>query len=109
MGAYHLNSCALGELVDLLRAAGAESIRLESGSNPLLMVDGGQFPVQAPALSNATAEAILRSAGNSREIRAFREDGKVEVLHESGDSRFLIRAMMNASTALCVEVHLLRS
>lgn len=92
----------------LLVSERGDRIRLEIGTQPLITINGQDFPIQGPAVAEGFMAEILRVAANSREVRAFREQGTFQVLHESGESRFMIRAAGDSANSR-IEIHVLRS
>jgi Tfp pilus assembly ATPase PilU len=104
MAAYCLNSYSVQDLLKLLRQERGERIRLEVGAQPTLTIKGKNFEIEGPVLEEETAEELLRTVADTRQMRAFRQSSTVDVIHTFDGARFLVRAI-HAFGTFNVELH----
>jgi len=84
---------SLPDLIKLLRAERGERIQLDVGFPPTLLVKGESHEIEGPAVVDESVEEMLRAVASTREIRAFREIGAVDIIVPFDGSRFLVRAI----------------
>jgi Tfp pilus assembly pilus retraction ATPase PilT len=86
-------SYSIPDLLKLLRTEHGERVRLDVGSPPTLVVRGESHEIEGPAVEEESVEVMLRSVAGTREMRAFRETGTVDVIIPFDGTRFLVRAV----------------
>jgi Tfp pilus assembly ATPase PilU len=104
MRSYCLNAYSIPGLLKLLRMERGERILLEAGSPPSLTINGQHFEIEGPVVEEEAALELLRTVANTREMRAFRECGTIDIIHSFESSRFLIRAV-HAFSEFRLELH----
>jgi hypothetical protein len=58
-----------------------------------MVVKGESHEIEGPAVEEESVEAMLRAVASTREMRAFRETGTVDIVVPLEGSRFLVRAV----------------
>lgn len=86
-------SYSIPDLLRLLRTEHGECVRLDVGSPPSLVVKGESHEIEGPAVEEESVEEMLRSVAGTREMRAFRETGTVDIIVPFDGTRFLVRAV----------------
>lgn len=104
MRPYCLNCYSISELLKLLQAERGERVRLEVGAPPTLTLKGEPFEIEGPVVIEESVEEMLRAVANTREMRAFRECGTVDIIVPFEGARFLVRAV-RAFSEFRLELH----
>src|SRR5258705_479836 len=81
------------DLIKLLRSERGERVRVDVWSPPTLLVKGESHEIEGPAVVDESVEEMLRTVASTREMRAFRETGAVDIVVPFDGSRFLVRAI----------------
>jgi Tfp pilus assembly ATPase PilU len=84
---------SIPDLLKLLQTERGDRVLLDVGAPPTLILKGELHAVEGPPLVEESAEEMIRSVASTREMRAFRESGTVDIIVPLGSSRFLIRAV----------------
>jgi len=66
---------------------------MDAGYPLKLVIKGETHEVEGPAIEEESVEEMLRAVANTREMRAFRETGTVDIVVPFEGSRFLVRAI----------------
>jgi Tfp pilus assembly ATPase PilU len=82
----------LPDLLQLLRKKRGEQLQIQVGLPPFLVIQGEDYEVEGPVITEAIADRLFRSVADSRQIREFREHGIGEFVYKLASSRFLVRA-----------------
>ncbi len=88
MGCYNIP-----DLLKLLRNERGESIKLDVGLPPTLVVKGELYEVEGPEIVEESMEEMLRTVASTRDMRTFRASGSVDIIVPFQESRFLVRAV----------------
>jgi Tfp pilus assembly ATPase PilU len=88
-----MSSYSILDLLKLLRTERGERVQLDAGYPPKLVVKGESHEIEGPAVEEESVEEMLRAVASTRELRAFRETGTVDIVVPFEGSRFLVRAV----------------
>jgi Tfp pilus assembly ATPase PilU len=88
-----MSGYSIPDLLELLQTERGDRLLLNVGSPPTLVVKGELHAIEGPAVVEESAEEMIRSVASTREMRAFRESGTVDVIVPFEGSRFLFRAV----------------
>jgi Tfp pilus assembly ATPase PilU len=88
-----MNVYSIPDLIKLLHSERGECVRLDMGYPPILVIKGKSHQIEGPAVFEESAEEMLRSVANTREMRVFRETGSVDIIVPLEGTRFLVRAI----------------
>ena len=66
---------------------------MDVGYSPKLVLKDQAHEIEGPAMDEEALEAMLRTVANTREMRAFRKKGSVDIILPLHGSRFLVRAV----------------
>jgi Tfp pilus assembly ATPase PilU len=88
-----MSGYSIPDLLKLLLTERGDRVLLKVGSAPALMVKGELHAIEGPAVVEESAEEMIRSLASTRELRAFRESGTVDIIVPFEHSRFLVRAV----------------
>jgi Tfp pilus assembly pilus retraction ATPase PilT len=107
---YRLDEYSIPELLQLLRTERGERIRLETGLQPSLSltIKGKEYEIDGPPLDEEAAEKLLRPVVDSRQMRAFRQFGTVDIVYTFKGARFIIR-VVRAFGIFNVELHAVKA
>jgi hypothetical protein len=86
-------SYSIPDLIELLKTERGDRVLLNVGSPPTLIVKGELHAIEGPPAVQESVDEMLRTVANSRQMRAFRESGIVDVIVPFEGSRFLVRAV----------------
>ena len=84
---------SIPDLLKLLRTERGELVRLDVGFPPTFVVKGESHEIEGPAVMEESLEEMLHAVASTREMRAFRESGTVDVIVTFEGTRFLVRAV----------------
>jgi len=84
---------SIPDLLKLLQTERGDRVLLSVGSPPELIVKGESHMVEGPPVIEESAEEMIRSLASTRELRAFRESGTVDIIVPFEHARFLVRAV----------------
>jgi len=88
-----MRSHSIPDLLQLLRTERGDLVRLDAGFPPKLLLKGETHEIEGPAVIEESLEEMLRAVASTREMRAFREFGAVDVIVPFEGTRFLVRAV----------------
>jgi Tfp pilus assembly ATPase PilU len=88
-----MSGYSIPDLLKLLQTERGDRVLLEVGSPPTVILKGELHAIEGPPVLEESAEEMIRSVANTREMRVFREFGTVDVIVPFGGSRFLVRAV----------------
>lgn len=86
-------SYSIPDLLKLMRSEHGERIRLDAGLPPTLIIKGKPHEIEGPVVVEKSIEEMLRCVASTREMRAFRGTGSVDIIVPLEGSRFLVRAV----------------
>ena len=81
------------DLLKLMRKERAQRVQLDAGYPPKLVVKGKSHEIEGPAVDEESIEEMLRAVASTREMRAFRKTGAVDIVVPFEGLRFLVRAV----------------
>ncbi len=87
-----MSDYSIPDLLKLLQTERGDRVLLKVGSPPTLILKGELHAVEGPPVIEESADEMIRSVASTREMRAFRESGTVDVIVPFDGSRFLVRA-----------------
>ena len=88
-----MDAYSIPELLTLLRAEGGERVLLDVGSSPTLIIKGELYEVEGPPVTEESVDTMLRGVASTREMRALRECGLIDIIVPFHGCRFLVRAV----------------
>ncbi len=88
-----MSSYSIPDLLRLLRTERGERVQLDAGYAPKLVVKGESHEIEGPAVEEESVEEMLRAVASTRDMRAFRETGTVDIVVPFEGSRFLVRGV----------------
>src|SRR5688572_18848588 len=97
-------SYSIPDLLRLMRTERGECVRLDVGSSPKLIIKGESFEIEGPPVGKESVEEMLRAIADSRQMRAFREFGTIDIIVPFEGARFLVRAV-RAFNEFRLELH----
>lgn len=99
-----MDSYDIPDLIKLLWNEHGESIKLDVGLPPTLVVKGELYEIEGPEIAEESVEKMLRTVASTREMRAFRETGSLDIIVPFHSSRFLVRAVRESGQSRLVVV-----
>lgn len=66
---------------------------MDVGFPPTLVVKGEPHEIEGPVVDEDSVEEMLRTVASTREMRAFRKTGTVDIIVPFDGARFLVRAV----------------
>jgi len=84
---------SIPDLLELLKEERGERVQIKAGYSPVLVVKGESHEIEGPMVMEESVEAMLRDVASTRDLRAFRRDGKLDVVVRLRDTDFLVRAI----------------
>jgi Tfp pilus assembly ATPase PilU len=93
MRPYSMSSYSIPDLLKQLQTERGERVRLDVGFPPSVVVKGEAHEIEGPSVTEESVEEMLRAVASTREMRAFRESGTVDVIVPFEGTRFLVRAV----------------
>jgi Tfp pilus assembly ATPase PilU len=88
-----MSGYSIPDLLQLLQTERGDRVLLQVGSPPTLILKGELHAIEGPPVSEESAEEMIGSIASTREMRAFRESGTVDVITTVDGSSFLVRAI----------------
>lgn len=89
----HMNP--IDDLLHVLHSDGADALRLYVGQPPIVVLDGEDQPLEAPAVTIEDADQILHNIANSRQRRTLRASGSVEFIYTFRErASFVVQARL---------------
>jgi len=88
-----MNCYSIPDLLRLLRSERAERVQVDAGYAPKLVVKGESHEIEGPAVAEESVEEMLRAVASTRDMRAFRKTGTVDIVVSFEGSRFLVRGV----------------
>ncbi|SPE61373.1 hypothetical protein SBV1_690002 [Verrucomicrobia bacterium] len=86
---------SMDNLLTLVHTEQARELRVRVGTPPILVAEGEAHTLEGPPITAESAERLLRSIANTRQMWELRERGAVTFIYTSqGASPFLVRARM---------------
>ena len=84
---------SMSDLLALMEQQGAQELRVEPGTPPLLFVQGRAKPLAVASLSNEDIKELFRSFATAEQARELQACGDVRFLYSSDSSaRFNVAA-----------------
>jgi Tfp pilus assembly pilus retraction ATPase PilT len=88
-----MTSYSIPDLLQLLKKKRGERVRVEVGYSAVLIIKGQPHEIEGPLATEESMEEMLRTVANTRELRAFRREGKLDVVFRLNNTNFLVRAI----------------
>src|SRR5437899_1676531 len=84
---------SMDNLLTLVSVEQAQELRVRAGTPPVIVLEDRPHPLEGPPLTAESAEELLRSIANTRQMRMLRDRGAVEFIYNfRSASPFLVRA-----------------
>ena len=86
---------SMSDLLALMEKQGAQELRIEAGTPPVLFVKGRASPLEISPLASDDIQQLFRSFATPEQIRELQACGDVRFLYSSSESaRFNIAASL---------------
>jgi len=80
------------DLLTLIESEHAEGLSLHPGDPPVVHLKGEPHRVEGPAITPENADSLFRALADTRLVRKFRSDGRIEFVHTFHGSQFRVDA-----------------
>jgi len=102
---YRMAQYSMDDLLHLLHSDGADALRLQVGSPPVIVLEGEPQMLEGPALTPEDTEHLLQGIANTRQRRKLREQGVVEFIYRFRQrASFVVRATVK-DEQVSIEIH----
>ncbi len=80
------------DLLTLIESEHAEGLSLHPGDPPVVHLKGEAHRVEGPPIAPENADSLFCALADTRKVRKFRSDGRVEFVHAFEGSLFRVQA-----------------
>jgi len=88
-----MSSYSIPDLLQLLKQERGERVRVEVGYSPVLIVKGQSHEMEGPVVMEESVDEMLREVASTRDLRAFRRNGKLDIVVRLSNTDYLVRAI----------------
>ncbi len=88
-----MSSYSIPDLLQLLKKERGERVRVEAGYSPVLIIKGQPQEIEGPLVTEESMDDMLRGIASTRDLRVFRQGGKLDVVVKFSNTNFLVRAI----------------
>jgi len=87
---------SMENLLTLIKVEQVRELKIRTGVPPIVVSENESRMLEGPPLTSESAEQLLRSIANTRQMRALQQTGAVDFMyHFEGRSPFLVRAKIS--------------